>query len=130
MPGTVTQVHEKLGHVRKVILTCTADSAAATYPTAVLPKFEGRLLALVTNPGAVGPTDNYDIVINDQHGHDVLEGVGGNRSITATQKVPVVYSGTGTHPAIAAGDALTLAITNNAVNSAVTVITLYYALGA
>lgn len=130
MAGTcVLDAHNKLGSIRSLVYTCTADAAAATYPDTVLPKIEGRLLALVTNPGAVQPTDNYDIVINDQHGHDVLEGVGANRDTLNTEKALVVYSGTGTHPCVDEADTLTMSISNNAVNSAVTVVQLYYELG-
>jgi hypothetical protein len=129
MPGTVTTVHNAVGTIRSVVCTCTADAAGATFPATALPSIEGRLLALVTNPGATQPTDNYDITLVDQHGHDVLEGVGANRDTLNTEKVAVVYSGTGTHPVVDEADTLTLTITNNAVNSAVVVVQLYYALG-
>jgi hypothetical protein len=129
MAGTVTLAHDRVGNIRKIVATIVADAAAATVPDTVLPAIEGRLLALVTNPGATAPTDNYDLTVEDQHGHDVLEGVGANRSTSATQKVAVVYSGTGTHPAIDEGDTLTLKIANNAVNGAQIVAEIYYALG-
>ena len=130
MAGTVTQVHNKIGNIRTIVFTCTADAAAATFPaTAITDKIEGRLLDLATNPGATAPTANYDITLVDQHGHDVLESVGLNRHTTTTEKVAVVYSGTGTHPTVDDSDTLTLTIANNAVNSAITVVTLYYALG-
>lgn len=130
MPGTVVlDAHNKLGNIRSLTYTCTADAAAATYPDTVLPAIEGRLLKLVTNPGAVQPTDNYDITITDQNGADVLQGVGANRDTLNTETALIVYSGTGTHPCVDEADTLTMAIANNAVNSAVTVVTLYYALG-
>lgn len=130
MAGTVTVEHVTIGHIRRIVATITADAADASVPDTVLPAFEGRLLALATNPGATAPTDNYDVTIEDQHGHDVLEGVGANRDTTATEKVPVVYSGTGTHPVVDEADTLTLKVANNAVNAALIVVTLYYALGA
>jgi hypothetical protein len=129
MAGTVTLAHYEIGSVRKVVATIVADAADATVPDTELPAIEGRLLALVTNPGATAPTDNYDLTIEDQHGHDVLEGVGANRSTSATQKVPVVYSGTAVHPVVDEADTLTLKIANNAVNSAEIVVELYYSLG-
>lgn len=128
MAGTVTLEHYQVGHVRKIVATCVADAAAATFPDTVLPPIEGRLLALATNPGATQPTDNYDVTVVDQHGHDVLEAVGGNRDTLNTEKVPIVYSGTAIHPVVDEADTLTLNIDNNAVNSAVVVIELYYAL--
>jgi len=126
MPGTITQSHAKLGNVGVLTLTCTADAAAATYPTAVLESFEGRLLALETNPGATGPTDNYDIAITDDDGLDVLQGVGQNRDITNTEIAAIVYAATADHPYVDESMTLTIAITNNAVNSAVVVIRLIY----
>lgn len=135
MAGTVTlTAHNKIGNIRSLVYTCVADAAAATYPDKVLPAIEGRLLDLVTNPGATAPTDHYDVTVEDQHGHDVLEGVGANRDGAApggstTEKVPIVYSGTGTHPTVDEADTLTLKIAGNAVNSAETVIQIYYALG-
>jgi hypothetical protein len=131
MPGTIVQAFTNIGHVRRVTLTCTADAAAATFPDTVLSQaIEGRLLKLVTNPGAVQPTDNYGVTLEDQHGHDVLEGVGANRDTLNTEEAPIVYAGTAVHPVVDDSDTLTLKISGNAVNSAAVVIDLYYALGA
>lgn len=129
MPGSVVVTHYTQGNVRKLSCLCTADAAAATFPDTVLPGIEGRLLALVTNPGAVQPTDNYDVTVEDQHGYDVLEGVGANRDTLNTEKVPVVYSGSTVHPCVDDADTLTLKLAGNAVNAAVTVVEIYYALG-
>lgn len=127
MPGTVTQTHNKQGPVGVITLTATADSADGSYPnTALATKISGKLLALETNPGSPAPTDLYDITLEDGDGHDVLEGVGANRSTTNTEKVSAVYSTTEIHPEVSYADTLTLKIANNSVNSAVTVIKLYY----
>lgn len=131
MAGTVTQSHAKLGNVGVITFTCTADSSDGSFPdTIVADKIEGRLLALETNPGATAPTDNYDVTIEDGGGHDVLEGVGANRDTATTEKATVVYLGTSVHPVVDDSDTLTLKIGGNSVNSAVTVIKLYYAKGA
>jgi hypothetical protein len=130
MAGTVTQAYTSIGNIRRVTLTCTADGADGSFPsTALTTPIEGRLLKLVTNPGATAPQDNYDIVLNDQHGFDVLQGVGANRHTTTTQEAVIVYSGTGTHPCVDESDTLTLVVTGNNVNSAITVVDVYYALG-
>jgi len=127
MAGTVVEtITAGYGRMEVITLTCTADAAAATFPaTALTNKFSGTLLQLETNPGATAPTANYDIVLTDAEGHDVLEGVGANRHTSTTEKVPVVYSGTGTHPMVHASDTLTWTITNNAVNSAIVVAKIY-----
>lgn len=130
MAGTVTQTASLAGNLRRLTFTCTADAADGSFPaTDATTRIEGRLLKLVTNPGSPAPTDNYDVVLNDQHGADVLQGVGANRHTSNTQEVAIVYSGTGTHPSVDESDTLTLAVTGNSVNSAVTVIDVYYALG-
>ena len=67
MAGTVVlTAHNALGNIRSLVYTCTADAADATFPDDTeLPKFEGRLLDLVTNPGAVQPQANYAIALVD-----------------------------------------------------------------
>ncbi|MGE3840054.1 MAG: hypothetical protein AB7I50_00560 [Vicinamibacterales bacterium] len=128
--GTITQSTYGFGNVRKIVFTATADASDGSFPaTAITLKFEGRILAIATNPGATAPTDNYDITLVNQHGHDVLQGVGANRDTSNTEQAPVLYTSTGTHPAVDETDTLTLTIANNAVNSAIVVIEIYYALG-
>lgn len=127
MAGTVTETHERIGAIGVVTLTVTADAADGTVPnTDLSTKIGGKLLALETNPGATAPTANYDITIEDEDGHDVLEGVGANRHTSNTEKVAVVYSGTAIHPPVAVSDTLTFKLAGNSVNSAVTVAKLYY----
>lgn len=123
--SSVTFAHITEGRFRRIVATCTADASNGSYPATDLPPFSGKLLALRTNPGATAPTDNYDITLVDADGVDRLQGVGGNRSTTNSQEVAIVYSGTTIHPACA-WEKLTLTLANNAVNSAVTVITLVY----
>lgn len=130
MAGTITTTHRQVGNIRKLAFACVADAADASFPTVVLPPIEGRLLAIETNPGSTAPTDNYDIAITDGEGHDVLQGVGQNRDTTNTERAPIVHTGTSIHPVVDEGDVLTMAITNNAVNSAGLTVILYYALGA
>ena len=127
MPGTITQTNEKRGPIGVVTLTCVADDSDGSYPeTALDTRISGRLLALETNPGSTAPSSNYDIVLDDADGHDVLEGVGANRHTSATEKANIVYSGGLDHPPVGIVDTLTLKITNNSVNSAEIVVKLYY----
>lgn len=81
------------------------------------------------SPTTGAPTDNYDIRILDQHGLDVLQGVGANRDLMVSEEAAIVYSGTSLHPRVDLSDTLTLAIANNVVASAVIVIDLYYSTG-
>lgn len=127
MAGTITVTHSEpvksVGHIR---FACTADASTGSFPSTAVPAFEGWLLALHTDPGATAPTTLYDIAANDGLGLDRLQGVGANRSASASEQVPVIYSGTAIHPPVKWGDGLTLAITNNSVNSALVTIDLYY----
>ena len=129
MAGTVAIEHKAFGAVRRVRCTCVADAADASIPDTVLPRIEGRLIAIETNPGATAPTDNYDVSVTDAEGHDVLEGVGANRDTATTEKAPIVYTGTALHPVVSLDDVLTLKVANNLVNSAQVVISLYYSPG-
>lgn len=125
MPGTVTVTHDKLGIIKKVILDVVADDTDGSVPETDLPRISGRILAVETDPGATAPQDNYDIVIDDAHGHDVLEGAGDNRDTADTEKAPVVY-GTYFHPPVSLGDVLIFKLTNNNVNSAIVAVSIYY----
>ncbi len=109
-------------------MVVTADYAG-TFDPVTLPAFEGRLLTLATDPGTPAPQGSYDVTILDQYGHDVLEGVGANRSATNTEKAVIVYSGTILHPVVGWSDTLALTLTGNNVTGAETTVTLCYALG-
>lgn len=128
--GTITQAHNTTGNIRRLTFTCTADAADGSFPaTAITAKFEGRLIALETNPGSTAPTDSYDIVITNGAGADVLQGVGADRDTLNTETAQIVVSGTSLRPTVDETEVLTIAITNNSVNSATVVIVLTYALG-
>lgn len=121
MAGTVSITDARTGTVGRIVATCTADAADGSFPDTALPPFSGRLIALVTNPGATAPTDNYDVTLVDGDGLDRLGGVGANRDTTTSERVAI--SGA---PACAFGETLTLNIDNNSVNSAIVVVTLIY----
>lgn len=126
MAGSTTTTHYTLGHVRKVVVDWVADAAAATVPDTILPRIEGRLAELTTDPGATAPTDNYGITLIDADGVDRLQGVGANRDTANTETAPVVYSGSTIHPPVSLADVLTLKIAGNAVNSATGRVTMIY----
>lgn len=127
--GTCTITRRAIGNIRTITATCTADAADGSFPNTALPVFEGRILSIATNPGATAPQDNYDVTVENQHAHDVLQGLGANRDTANTEVAPILYTTTGTHPAVDDGDTLTLKIAGNNVNSAQTVVVLTYALG-
>ena len=132
--STILLAHDELGNICKMKFTCTADSTKTAtkyeFTTKVLPKFDGKLKALVTNPGSPAPSANYDITLVDQHGLDRIQGVGANRHTTTTEFANIVISGGIDHPVVAQSDTLTLTIANSTNASAVTVVELYYGRGS
>ena len=133
MAGTVTQATTTLvDHVKVVTLTCTADASDGSYPATALTGVPnngkgGRLLQIATDPGATAPQSNYDIVLTEGGGADLLLGVGANRH-TSNSEVAIIESN-GAHPVYAGTDTLTLALSNNNVNSALVTIKLYFTEG-
>lgn len=108
MAGTVTVTEQSLGNVHKIQWSWTsAIGGAADKVTAA--NYAGDVLALVTDPGATAPTDNYDITITDPDGYDVMQGAGADRDTANTETaVPAKASvafGKLTLNVAAAGDA-------------------------
>jgi len=129
--GTVTETHMELGHIRYLKLACVANSSdgalAGHEVTTTLPG--GRLIKLVTDPGATAPAANYDFTLKDARGIDLLQGLGVNRSATATEETHIIYTSTYNNPIFSQDDVLTLAMTNSTKNSAIFDVYLFYALG-
>lgn len=67
---------------------------------AVTVSFEasGLVQRAVTNPdgGALAPTDDYDILLNDADGIDILQGYGGNRDTANSEQIAPLIHDTGT----------------------------------
>lgn len=102
--GTVTVVEINGYHIKRIAWTWTSTAGgAADLVTTVT--YTGQIVALVTDPGATAPTDNYDITVTDADGVDVLNALGANRDTANTEQV---VSGMG----IVVGQPLTLNVTN------------------
>jgi hypothetical protein len=125
MAGTNTltsRVRREFGKAERrgveiVTVDWVADASAATVPNLTI-TLDGYLVKVVTNPGSTAPTDLYDITLGDPEDSN-LDAAGGllaNRATTTTQQVYTLVSGASS-PLLLAGD-YTLAISNNAVNSA------------
>ena len=133
MAGTITEaLTSGRSPVKVITLTCTADSSDASFPATALTNIPhngvgGRLLQIATDPGSTAPQANYDIAITEGGGADVLLGVGANRH-TSNSVVAVIESN-GAHGVYAGTDTLTIAISNNNVNSAGITIKIYYTEG-
>ena len=134
MAGTITEaLTSGRPPVKVITLTCTADSSDGSYPATALTNIPhngvgGRLLQIASDPsGDTAPQANYDIAITEGGGADLLLGVGANRH-TSSSEVAVIESN-GTHAVYSGTDTLTIAITNNNVNSAGISIKIYYTEG-
>jgi len=124
MAGTVTFTYDEghdgaglKGHIQKVTVDWTSDASGDADGTSR--KIVGRLIKGVTDPGD-SPTDNYDIVITDEEGVNVL----GNcfddlvdRDTTNTEEVYFQVSNLaatdpagGVHPVVC--DTLTITVSN------------------
>lgn len=87
MAGTVTITYQEHRSIKQVIWnwTSSAGGAADSVDSKVV---SGVILQITTNPDDVAaPTDNYDIVINDEDGVDVAQGLLANRDTLNSESV-------------------------------------------
>ncbi len=106
MAGTVTTTEITHTSLNKLTFAWTSD-ASGDADGASVEGYDGKIVGLTTIPdGTDAPTVNYDVVVNDAAGHDVLLGAGANRHNTNTEHV--------TEGSLAgvAGNTLTLVVSN------------------
>lgn len=108
MAGTVTTTEERLGFIHKVKFVWVSSAGGAADATTTY-YYTGLLERVVQIPdgGGTQPTDQYDCVVNDADGADVLGALGANLS-NAAQTLKAAKDGLGA----VANSKLTLAITN------------------
>src|SRR5687768_8174322 len=108
------------GGVKKVLVSWTSDDGTGAV-TGVTGKIVGKLIKAVTDPGTAAPTDDYDIVITDEEGANVLTPCQANLTNRDTANTEQTYfllldTAAGTplaqslHPVVC--DALTIAVSN------------------
>jgi len=134
--GSITGVSSKIYDINgtfkyiKVLLTCTADVSAHTYPATVIndlvtDKIVGMSLYTVgTYPGSTAPTDATDLTIT-QDTIDILDTKGVNLIDATTKEITWAGSSTQDFAVPIVGD-ITANITNNSVDSAVSYIVLIF----
>lgn len=90
MAGTlvVTEhiIPKRGGLIGKLRLTWTSDGSGNVNGTAT-PTLNGRVERVATNPSATAPTDNYDIVLNDEDGVDIMAAALANRDTANTEQI-------------------------------------------
>jgi len=98
--GSLTQSEAVAGsgknQVSVITATWAASAGGAVSGTAncQIP-IDGYILMVVTDPLADAPTDDYDIVLNDQYGVDVMEGNLNNRDTANTEQTMPAVGGVG-----------------------------------
>jgi len=105
MAGTVTVTEERLATVKKISWAWTSDASGDADQVTSFP-YTGVLERLVTDPGSTAPTADYDVVVNDEDGVDVLMGAGADRHTSTTEQVLASSLG------CVVGDVLNLVVSN------------------
>ena len=85
-------------------------------------RLNGRVVELVTTPGTAGtqPDDNYNVMLEDPDGFDVLQTLGTNRDELNAEDVPIVFAGTSLHPVVLGSHTLKVAAAGNANTGTIT----------
>ena len=91
MAGTITVTHQKHRTIRKLSLAWVTDKdgdMSGDSPSA-LPTISGIInrIVIIPDSGDTIPTDGYDLVINDEDGIDILQGIGGDLSNSASLEI-------------------------------------------
>ena len=106
------------------IVGCTQTFTDISAWTRVVGIPKGWVVLVVTDPGAVAPTDNYDIMLWDENGCDIMGGALLNRdTLVSEQAVPNIGGTYG--PRFLNVTSLTLDIDGQAVVSATGTIVIY-----
>ena len=83
--SVVTREYDDIRGIYKITWAWTSDDATGAV-TCEAVKVKGRVQRCVTNPGATAPTADYDIVINDEDGVDVMQGELTDRHTSASEQ--------------------------------------------
>jgi len=88
--SVVTRDYDDVTGIHKVTWAWVSDSVTGAV-TCETVKVKGYVQRVVTNPGATAPTADYDIVINDEDGVDIMQGQLADRhTSTSEQAWPLV----------------------------------------
>lgn len=102
-------------HILQLSWTAHTDGSFTSVQTER--RIDGYVVAFETDPGATAPTPDYDITITNLGGYDIAGGALADRSDTATEYV---------QRGIPVFGEVTLNITNNAVDTALGIVRIYY----
>jgi len=103
---TITEVEEKAGYSKISYLYVTATDGTATGET--LGDYTGRILYVISDPGATAPTEGWDFQIQNEDNYDLIKGAGTDRSASITEYLQGETDGLG----CAVREKLTLEVEN------------------
>ncbi len=85
--SSVTFTKRRIGNAIDIKIDWVSDDAAGTASGTLTGDVVGSLQRFTTVPsgGGTAPTAAYDITLKDEHGVDLLNGLGADRSATATE---------------------------------------------
>jgi len=86
MAGTVVKTEEVEGSIKMAKFAWTTTSGGTASATTT-ESYNGKILALATDPGSTTPSDNWDVTMLDKNSMDVLLGAGADRDQTNTEYV-------------------------------------------
>ena len=121
MAGSVTITYSSHETIKYVQWAWTSDASGDVSGTDTV-VVSGVALRWATNPGSSAPTDDYDIVVNDEDGIDVANGGLGNRDTSDSEHF---IPGGDADPGAAFVGKLSLAV-SNAGNAKEGVLRMYY----
>lgn len=120
MAGSVTITYSSTRPAMKsVTWTWTSDASGDVSGTDTK-TLSGEAVKWVTNPGAAAPTDDYDVVVNDEDSADVAVGVLADRDTANTE---AAYPAANTYHAF---DSKLSIVVSNAGNAKGGTLTMFY----
>lgn len=125
--GTVTSEHQNHRVVRKITFAWTTNATGAAEIQTGLISGNVVRACFIPGSGSSQPTNNYDVIIEDEDGIDVLQGTGANLgNINATDVFPALTNGTNGNSIPPAVDSKLTLLVINAGNAKSGTTILYY----
>ena len=121
---TITRSSRVTDSMHVFTISITADTDGSVTSTATPFEINGDVVLAITNPGATAPQADYDITLTDSDGADVMGGTMVDRSASASERA-YPDAGDSNIKAFVEGP-LTVNVSNNNVNGALIVITVYF----
>lgn len=89
MAEVVTPTEKNWGSMKRIYFDCTTHASDGTADGVSIESYDGLIVLVCTVPGtsAAEPDDNWDLVLQDADGVDLLAGQGLNRDEATTEYI-------------------------------------------